>query len=157
MKNTTLDLRAIPVRIAKKEYLTDALKRHGFVALPSNAIINKRLPGLGATYCELTAPRHSIIIEPNVPVIVGKALKHSEAFGVYSGVTAKQILAYLKSDVPYKKILTTPESFGRVKEAAAKVNVCLYSDYFMLIDECEKLVQDIHYRDSIALPIDDFF
>lgn len=157
MKNTTLDLRAIPVRIAKKEYLTDALKRHGFVALPSNAIINKRLPGLGATYCELTAPRHSIIIEPNVPVIVGKALKHSEAFGVYRGVTAKQILAYLKSDVPYKKILTTPESFGRVKEAAAKANVCLYSDYFMLIDECEKLVQDIHYRDSIALPIDDFF
>lgn len=157
MKNTTLDLRAIPVRIAKKEYLTDALKRHGFVALPSNAIINKRLPGLGATYCELTAPRHSIIIEPNVPVIVGKALKHPEAFGVYRGVTAKQIQAYLKSDVPYKKILTTPESFGRVKEAAAKANVCLYSDYFMLIDECEKLVQDIHYRDSIALPIDDFF
>lgn len=157
MKNTTLDLRAIPVRIAKKEYLTDALKRHGFVALPSNAIINKRLPGLGATYCELTAPRHSIIIEPNVPVIVGKALKHPEAFGVYRGVTIKQIQAYLKSDVPYKKILTTPESFGRVKEAAAKVNVCLHSDYFMLIDECEKLVQDIHYRDSIALPIDDFF
>lgn len=157
MKNTTLDLRAIQVCIAKKEYLTDALKRHGFVALPSNAIINKRLPGLGATYCELTAPRHSIIIEPNVPVIVGKALKHPEAFGVYRGVTTKQILAYLKSDVLYKKILTTPESFGRVKEAASKADVCLHSDYFMLIDECEKLVQDIHYRDSIALPIDDFF
>lgn len=157
MKNTALDLKAIQVRIVKKEYLTDALKRYGFVALPSNAIINKRLPGLGATYCELTAPRHSIIIEPNVPVIVGKALKHTEAFGVYRGVTTKQILAYLKSDVPYKKILTTPESFGRVKEAAAKANVCLHSDYFMLIDECEKLVQDIHYRDSIALPIDDFF
>ena len=53
--------------IRKGEYFADALKRAGKDFIPTNCIINKLLPGLGATHCELTAPRKSIIIEPNVP------------------------------------------------------------------------------------------
>lgn len=62
--------------IRKGEYFADALKRAGKDFIPTNCIINKLLPGLGATHCELTAPRKSIIIEPNVPVIESKAKVH---------------------------------------------------------------------------------
>ena len=46
--------------IRKGEYFADALKRAGKDFIPTNCIINKLLPGLGATHCELTAPRKSI-------------------------------------------------------------------------------------------------
>ena len=64
--------------IRKGEYFADALKRAGKDFIPTNCIINKLLPGLGATHCELTAQRKSIIIEPNVPVIESKAKKHKK-------------------------------------------------------------------------------
>ena len=36
--------------------------------IPTNTILCKKLTGLGATYSEIKAPRHSIIIEPNRPI-----------------------------------------------------------------------------------------
>ena len=42
--------------IRKGEYFADALKRAGKDFIPTNCIINKLLPGLGVTHCELTAP-----------------------------------------------------------------------------------------------------
>lgn len=78
--------------IRKGEYFADALKRAGKEFIPTNCIINKLLPGLGATHCELIAPRKSIIIEPNVPVIESKAKKHKNALAVYKGVTVRKII-----------------------------------------------------------------
>ncbi len=40
--------------------------------IPTDTILYKKLTGLGATYGEIKAKRNSIIIEPNVPVIIGK-------------------------------------------------------------------------------------
>ena len=51
-----------------------------------NTILHKTICGIGATTLELNCLRHSIIIEPNVPVIKGKELKHSAMLGVYGGV-----------------------------------------------------------------------
>lgn len=51
----------------KIQYLKEVLPK-----IPANTILYKKLTGLGATYGELKADRHSIIIEPNVPVIIGK-------------------------------------------------------------------------------------
>ena len=70
--------------IRKGEYFADALKRAGKDFIPTNCIINKLLPGLGATHCELTAPRKSIIIEPNVPVIESKAKVHKNSLAIYN-------------------------------------------------------------------------
>ena len=33
----------------------------------------------------------------------------------------------------------------------------LYKDFFCLYDECEKLIQDVDYRESITQPMNDFF
>lgn len=84
--------------IRKGEYFADALKRAGKDFIPTNCIINKLLPGLGATHCELTAPRKSIIIEPNVPVIESKARVHKNAFAVYKGVSIRQIADFLETN-----------------------------------------------------------
>lgn len=144
--------------IRKGEYFADALKRAGKDFIPTNCIINKLLPGLGATHCELTAPRKSIIIEPNVPVIESKAKVHKNSLAIYKGVSVRQITDFLeKNQDKHYKLLTTPEGFTKIKEAMLAVDIDMYTECFILFDECEKLVQDVHYRDSIREPMNDFF
>lgn len=144
--------------IRKGEYFADALKRAGKDFIPTNCIINKLLPGLGATHCELTAARKSIIIEPNVPVIESKAKVHKNSLAIYKGVSVRQITDFLeKNQDKHYKLLTTPEGFTKIKEAMLAVDIDMYTECFILFDECEKLVQDVHYRDSIREPMNDFF
>ena len=144
--------------IRRNEHLIDALQRAGKQFIPTDCIINKQLPGIGATYMELEAPRKSIIIEPNVPVIESKAKKHAHCLAVMRGVTVARVVNFLEEhgDAPYK-LLTTPESFPKIKEAMQELDLDMYNDCFLLFDECEKLVQDVDFRSSIKLPMDDFF
>lgn len=141
----------------KGEWLLDALKRVGYKMIPTNTILNKTLTGLGATHSEIHSKRNSIIIEPNVPVILGKLNDNENLEAVYEKCTPHTIGKYLQMDIPYKKILTTPESFHKIRKAATKLNINIYKDYFCLFDECEKLTQDIDYRRKISQPIYDFF
>ena len=76
-------MKRVPIPIKHKQYLSDALKNEGYPNIPRNTILKKTLPGLGATYGEINAKRHSIIIEPNVPVITGKTKDKPELLGVY--------------------------------------------------------------------------
>ncbi len=149
------------IEIHKNEWLTDALTRGGYDdMIPSNVILNKTLTGIGATRCELYAHRNSIIIEPNVPVIQCK-LENEDLclLGVFAGIRPASIRRYLiREDIRYKKILTTPESFYKVRNEAQKLGINLYGDdWFCLFDECEKITQDHDYRRSISQPISDFF
>jgi hypothetical protein len=141
----------------REHHLNDAL---GSKLIPSNVILNKTLTGIGATYLEIHAERSSIIIEPNVPVIKGKIKQHSWCKGSYKRCTQKTIEKYLKDDKKrFKKIITTPESFGKVMQAISNVPAYkdVYNKFFCLFDECEKIGQDIDYRETIAFPINDFF
>lgn len=143
--------------IRKNQWIKDVLKM-----IPTNIILWKKLCGIGATALELDTPRHSIVIEANVPVIKGKCDKYNTTrtkriLGVYEGVTVDAIIDYLESKVQWKKILVTPESFGKVKEAMEELNIDMYGTYFMLIDECERTIQDVGYRANIILPMKDFF
>ncbi len=131
------------------------------LGLPDSSIIHKKIPGCGATTLELLFERNSIIIEPNVPVIKGKCKfyngklrKHKRILGVYEGIEPEDIKFYVENRVGYKKILTTPEGFKKIKEALGDA---IYTDYFILFDECEKAIQDIDFRDAIINPIDEFF
>jgi hypothetical protein len=135
--------------------------------IPTNYIIFKRLPGLGATYGEAkNENRNSIILEPNTPVLEGKrdALQpdgtktYPNILVVYDGVEIPEVIKYLKSDISPKKILCTPEAYGsKVKQAIKDAGFNLYNDFFMLFDECDRLIKDVGYRDKIILPIKDFF
>ena len=66
--------------------------------IPTNSIINKTITGCGATYAEINAPRHSVIIEPNVPVIEGKMKKHPQILGVFEGVMTEDIIDFLNTN-----------------------------------------------------------
>ena len=141
----------------KIQYLTEVLPQ-----IPTNTILYKKLTGLGATYGELKADRDSIILEPNVPVIKGKCKdpKHTNdnLFGVYENVTVERIIKYLRaSKDKHIKILSTPESFFKIKSAFEEIDRDIYSTCYLLFDECHKIVKDVDYREDITLPFDDFF
>lgn len=150
--------------ILKKEngrtpYLTELLENN---KIGTNTILCKTLTGLGATYSEIKAPRHSIIIEPNRPVITGKCKdpehKNDNLFGVYQGVFTDDIIEYIEdSDGKFLKIMTTPESFHKVEEALKATDIEIRFQCFLLFDECHKIVKDSDFRETISLPMDLFF
>ena len=142
------------IKIAKGQHLSDVMEM-----IPSNVILNKRITGCGATTLEITSARDSIIIEPNVPVIVCKAAKHRNVFPVYEKVSAEAVKEYLQHSIgDYRKIVTTPEGYATKLKPALKELVPNYHQrYFLLFDECEKIIQDVDYRGDIHLPVNDFF
>lgn len=136
--------------------------------LPANAFINKKVPGCGGTTAELLCNRHSIIIVPNVPVIIGKVNKMKEDYGlevlgIYYPFNKKHyIIDYLlRTDIPYKNIMVTPESYKHLmdafEDATVKEKLNRYRDFFLLFDESEKIIQDVSYRKTITEPLNDFF
>lgn len=130
----------------KIQHLTEVLKE-----IPTNTILCKTLTGLGATYGEIKAKRHSIIIEPNKPVIVGKYKdsKHKDdnLFPVHEGIYSDDVVNYIENTFEYNsthtgkkgrkyiKILTTPESFPKVKSAFEEVDFDIRFNCFLLYDE----------------------
>lgn len=139
------------ITLAKGQYLSDVMDK-----IPSNCILSKRIPGCGATTLELETNRSSIIVVPNVPVIVSKCNKYDNLLGVYEGVNQGQIIEYLRQNRT-RKIMTTPESFSKVKSACEKCGINIYSDFFLLEDECHQLIKDVDYRIDIVMPMNDFF
>ena len=144
------------ITLKQGEYLSDIKE---FPEIPSNCILSKRIPGCGATTLELETDRSSIILVPNVPVIIGKCKKEKKKYpllGVYESVNQSQIIEYLRKN-RIRKIMTTPESFSKVKSACEKCGINIYSDFFLLEDECHQIIKDVDYRPDIVMPMNDFF
>lgn len=150
-----------PIKIGPNQSLADVCED-----LPSKAIIFKTIPGIGATTLEILSDRNSIIVEPFVPVIEGKHEFHKKLRyeklrpiqPVMDGVSDDAILSYLADDaIPFKKIMVTPESYWRIREILEDLDEGFRSKYFILIDECEKLIQSKHFRKRIDSPLEDFF
>ena len=75
-------------------------------------------------------------------------------------VTVDDVVEYLERSIAERKnikILSTPESFHKVKQAFEVLEENPYVRCFMLLDECQKYVQDNDYREDITMPIEDFF
>ena len=138
--------------IEKGQYLSDILPE-----IPTNSIVSKTVPGCGATTLEIETKRNSIIIVPNVPVIHSKCNKYPDLLGVYEGVSVQDIIDYLRTDHTFKKLITTPESYQKIKLAMEKLGLDMFAVFFCLMDECHLLIKDVDYRADIILPIDDFF
>lgn len=84
------------IKINKNEYLKKSI--------PSNCIFFKNLTGIGATHIELNiAQRNSIIIEPFVPVIIGKSNDKENILGVYESVTKQAIVQFLSKILNLRK------------------------------------------------------
>jgi hypothetical protein len=136
--------------------------KHVMKQIPNRVILFKVLTGIGATTLEIESLRNSIIIEPNVPVIMGKCGDYNKGNkillrGVYEKISVDDVVTYLESNVQHKKIIVTPESFFKVKEAMRELGIDMYDTYMLVIDECERTIQDVGFRASIILPMNDFF
>ena len=140
------------ITIDKGQRLSDIMDE-----IQPDTILHKTVCGIGATTLELETERNSIIIEPNVPVIKGKELKHPSMLGVYEGVSTKDIEEYIKGEEYPQKIMTTPESFPKIKKAMQRAGTDMYNGYFLLYDECDRLISDVDYRSTVTLPTKDFF
>jgi hypothetical protein len=142
-----------------EQYFDEMLKNHGYGKFtPSGFIVDKKFPNIGATTVEIESERHSIIMEPFKAVIeVKKKIYGSLICCVYNGITTNDVYNYLISNIQYKKIITTPESFYKVIKALKKYDEDYHQNFFMLIDECEKLIQDCLFRSKILAPLKEFF
>lgn len=148
------------IYIKRGQHLIDVLP-----TIPTNTLLNKTITGCGATYTEIKCKRDSIIIEPNRPVIAGKCKdpkhKTDNLFGVSEGIYTNNIVDYIiksRNKNKFIKILTTPESFNKVKTAFEELDIDIRVDgFFLLFDECQKIVKDSDYRPSIYLPLEFFF
>lgn len=157
-------MRTREICISRKNGETQRL-RDILPVIETNSILNKTITGIGATYSEIKAPRNSIIIEPTRPVIYGKCNdpKHKEdnLLGVHQGVYKDDVVKYIERSIHQKKrikILTTPESFKKVLDAFEELDINIrYDGYFLLFDECQKIIKDCDYRPDITLPMDLFF
>lgn len=138
--------------INKGEHLSQVLPE-----IETNIVLAKKLPGIGATHMEINSPRPSILIEPNVPVIKGKCREHENVLGIYEDITADRIIRYFKEQHDYPKLISTPESFPKIKTACQRVGINMFNEFFFLMDESHKLVKDVDYRADIVLPMNDFF
>ena len=86
------------ITLKEGQYLSDVMNK-----IPSNCILSKRIPGCGATTLELETNRSSIIVVPNVPVIVSKCNKYPNLLGVYEGVSQSQIIEYIRENRTHKQ------------------------------------------------------
>jgi len=156
-------MKYIVIPLLKGKYISE-IEPFKTKGLDTDSIYIKEITGCGITQYAIRDFKENLIeILPNVPVIEGKQAEHNKKFpdkkilGVYKGVDVDDILEYLASDVEYKKILTTPEGFiYKVLKAFDNLND-LYNNFFLLYDECERIITDVDYRGDIAAPIDDFF
>lgn len=139
-------------KINKGQYLSDILP-----LIPSNTILYKKITGIGATTAEIKAVRHSIIVVPNKPVIDSKCKKHKNIIGVYEGVSTNEVINRLIADTSFHKIMVTPESYHKVKKACQKLNISLYSTFFMLCDEAHQYIDDADFRSEMIETMNDFF
>ena len=136
-----------------------ANKKHllsNYLTKMPHGLVDKKIPGIGATTLEINSKRNSIIVFPTKALAYGKHSKHpntlyvgSEIKGQNEKVTNQQIEEYLAKD-GYKKLLVVADSLGRLLGIIGKN----YRDYFLMIDEVDVLQTDNNFRPQLENVID---
>ncbi|RZK26561.1 MAG: hypothetical protein EOO43_02425, partial [Flavobacterium sp.] len=132
--------------------------------IPNGSIIYKTTCGIGATHSEILAPRNSIIVMPHVSIVKNKHKSLEEdpqidynTFPVYGDITIEEVHKYLVKDDKVKKLLTTPKGLNKIIKAVNKTNRRFQDSFFLLVDECHKLIKDANYRTDMVDMMDNFF
>lgn len=144
------------------ELIIDNSKKLGEVIdrLPSG-LIDKRATGIGATTCELTSPRNSIIVVPTRALAYGKAQSQQDSFylgspygNIRSKISDEDIRNYLSSDIEFKKFLVVADSLPRLINV---IGTEVFNDYFIMIDEIDSFQSEFEYRPKMEFSMEFFF
>ena len=135
-----------------------ANKKHllsNYLTKMPHGLVDKKIPGIGATTLEINSKRNSIIVFPTKALAYSKHSKHPNTLYVGSEikgekVTNQQIEEYLAKD-GYKKLLVVADSLGRLLGIIGKEN---YKDYFLMVDEIDVLQTDNNFRPQLENVID---
>jgi len=127
--------------------------------LPVNALFNKGRCGIGGTTLEILQGRHSIIVVPTTPSILGKCKEYPTILPVMGDekinyeTKVQRIIEKLQSGEPKIKIMTTPDSFECIIDAANRINRLqwIFDEFFLLLDECHSFITEA-FRKKITIP-----
>jgi hypothetical protein len=163
LKFQKMNYREIYTKYVDKHAMLYQIAPYDKEGLPPNSIFYKGRCGIGGTTLEIKFDRHSLIVVPNTPAITSKSndpeLIQYHILGVMGekGQTREakiqKIMNELNVTGRYIKIMTTPDSFDCVIEAAIRLNKLewLQQNFFLLLDECHSFVTEA-FRENITIP-----
>ena len=132
-----------------------------YISKIPHGIVDKKVPGIGATTIEIKSKRNSIIVVPTKVLAYNKSKMHPQCQYVGSkvndsrGATLKaELLSYLNSSEYYKKFIVVADSLKRVIELIGEE---VYKTYFLMVDEVDMLQSDSNYRPSLENVMDYYF
>jgi hypothetical protein len=123
--------------------------------IPDNSYIDKSKTGLGITFSEFHAKRHSIMVIPSLQIIDDKINQYKETkpLKIAKETSEDKIVTHIQLGLEHNKLITTPESFYKIINAFETLNMLevLYSDYFCFLDEVHCYATD-RFRNEILTP-----
>lgn len=130
-----------------------------------HGIFDKKVTGIGATTIEIKSNRNSILVMPTKALAYGKAMKHNDSLYVGSAIrnlnttTEYDIIHYVNNlcKDKYKKLLVVADSLGKLIKVLTSLNIDVYNDYFLMVDEIDCLQDDGNYRPALENIIDYYF
>lgn len=136
-------------------------------------IINKTITGLGATTLEImTKERSSIVVVPTKALAYSKVKQankiNGENFAMYIGspfgevksnISISNVRKYItsKSNNGVQKFVVVADSLPMLLDYLSKLDINVYSDYFIMVDEIDTLQSDSSYRPRLEVVIDHYF
>lgn len=132
----------------KSKFLSEVIN-----VIPSKCLLNKGVTGCGGTTLEIQSKRDSIILVPNVNLVLNKTAAHNNLIGVYGDINKLHFLSQYKKHNTYKKIIATYDALPKLIDW---IGDSIY-DYFLLIDEYHILFNSYSLRyDAISRVLNSF-
>lgn len=127
-------------------------------------LIDKQATGIGATYSEMHSKRNSIIVVPTRALGENKCGNNPNFLYVgtqrlsRSVTTDIEIKNYLNnSAIEFKKIVVVADSLKKLIDNILDLNIDVYREYFLMVDEIDTIQADAHYRPQLSNVIDYYY
>lgn len=121
--------------------------------LPVNCLFDKGKTGCGGTTIAIEDNKNTIIAMPYVNVIKNKVAQYPNErsnnilFGIYNGITDKEIIDYINTN-EIKKLAVTYESLERLINLLIGQGIDVYNKFYLLVDEWHILFNSYDFRNE---------
>lgn len=120
--------------------------------LPSKCLFNKGITGCGGTTLEIESKRDSIILVPNINLVLNKCYVYPNLIGVWGETSFTEFKEQLNKHL-FNKIIATYDALPKLIKW---IGNAIY-DYFLLIDEYHILFNSYSFRyDAISFILQNF-